>query len=72
MFKFETVKYIGVCDEQVLTHKGLKNFKNIAKSTIKLFNDPYDLQKYLNEKPFANKYRFNITPKKIKIIYEEL
>ena len=72
MLKFETIKYIGICDERVLTHKGLKTFKNIAKSTVKLFNNPYDLQKYLDEKPFSNKYRFNIMPKKIKITYEEL
>ena len=72
MFKFETVRYMGVCDERVLTHKGFKKFDNIEKSTIRLFNEPCDLQKYLDEKPFSNRYRFDVVAKKIKVIYEEV
>ena len=72
MFKLETIKYIGICDERILTHKGFKKISKIENSTIRLFNNPCDLQKYLDEKPFSNKYRFDVVPKKIKVTYEEL
>ena len=72
MFKFQTIRYIGVCDDRVLTHKGFKKFDRIRNSTIRLFNNPCSLQKYLDEKPFSNKYRFDVVAKKIKVTYEEV
>lgn len=68
--KIETVKYMGICNERILTHKGFKTFDKINQSTIRLFNTASELHKYLDEKMFRRSYIKDTIAVKIKVTYE--
>lgn len=66
--KIETIKFIGVCDERILTHKGFKKLEKINNHTIRLFNAGHEIKQYLEDKMYSKRYK--VTPVKIKVTYE--
>lgn len=70
--KLEMIKYIGICDERILTHQGYKKLDKLNNGTIRLFNSEHDLRKYVDEKLFRRSYATNTVAKKIKVTYEEV
>lgn len=66
----ESIKYMGICNERILTHKGFKTLEKINQSTIRLFNSANELHKYLEEKLFRRGYIKDTIAVKIKVTYE--
>ena len=64
----QSIKFIGVCDERILTHKGFKKLEKINNHTIRLFNAAHEVKQYLENKMYSKSY--NVAPVKIKVTYE--